>query len=1534
MKIRRFVKRAVAYVLAAIMTLSIAPIQTVLAAVGDVGSIVFDYTYDSAGNPMRYNGSAIIDGFTAGGTGQYKFRMFVDGDTAFCLEPGVPLHTGDTLVESSSEAWDSLTTEQQKAVGLALLYGYQGNRANLPGSDDEIWLGTQTLVWEFVTGCRNATGDFAQTSQTVYQLHFGSNYPNEGARVAYENIVSLLQEHHTIPSFLSTDPSAITKSLSYEDGQYVLTLTDSNGVMEHFSFSSSDPSVELSASGNTLTIRSAKPVDGTVRIEAVRNNVPTVSESAKLLAYGSPTLQDVITGVENADRIAGYMNIETPVGSLKLVKTSEDGNVSGISFTITGPDFSRTVTTGEDGTIAIDELQPGTYTVTEASANKYEPQESQQVTIVGGQTATVTFNNTLKRGSLEVVKSSEDNFVEGVTFHLYGTSLSGDEVDVYAVTDENGVARFDDVLVSGDTPYVLEEVDTAIRYVVPEAQNVSIQWDEVAERSFYNALKKFTVTVTKMDAETGDPQGDATLAGAKYGIYKGGELVDTYVTDENGQFTTKEYVCDMDWTVQEIEPSEGYLLDTTVHEVGADPGQYTIEHNTTANSVTEQVIKGNIRLIKHIDAELEETEDASQETASEPAASIAEKETSLVQLAAVQPESVAEAPDNEVQVHSDVQQETDSTADESDTLPEQSETNSDVSADGAEENETNASETKAVEDSEETLPSATESETVQETESTAEETQETESAESEESQMETEDEYAPVPVDPDDLEASGGSGVIEQPEEGAKFQIYLASAGSYDAAKESERDILITDSDGIAVSKDLPYGLYRVHQVEGMEGQAFVDDFTVYIHEDGQTYSYIINNQSINSLIRVEKRDAETGNIIPAAGIGFQIRDLSTGELVSQTVYYPSPVTITTFYTDDSGTLMLPAELPYGEYELIEVETCYGYILDSEPVPFTVDGSSDVVTVTKYNYAQKGKIHIEKTGEIFASVSEKGLYQPIYEEAGLEGATYTITASEDIVTLDGTVRYQAGEVVDTITTGSDGVATSKELYLGQYVVTEIEAPDGMVLNSEPQTVELTYAGQEVSLTETSVGFYNERQHVAISLEKTLETDDIFGIGQNGEILSVRFGLYAAETLTAADGSEIPADGMLEIVNVSEDGTARFTSDLPFGSYYLKEYATDAHYLISDATYPVTFEYAGQDIPVVEIAANDGEAIANELKYGSVSGKKLDEDGNALEGALIGLFTTDTTEFTEENALMTVTSGEDGLFQFEQVPVGDWIVREIRQPEGYVLCEELFPVTITEDAQVIEIEIINEWVRGNLTLTKYDADYPENKLTGAVFEVYRDTNNDETWGDGDELIGTMEETSEGIYWMQDLKYGGYFVREKTAPEGFVLDENAYYTFIDTDGATYEIENEAGKGFLNQAQRGSLKIVKTTDDGKVEGFAFRVTGAGGYEETFTTDANGEIFIENLRIGEYVITEMENEASKGYKIADPVTVTLVADETLTVNVHNDKITVDVPKTGDDTNLALWIGLMALGVTGVGVTGLVYLKGKKSKKAKNNVQ
>ena len=483
----------------------------------------------------------------------------------------------------------------------------------------------------------------------------------------YNQIVSLLSKHNTIPSFMSGGADDITKELSYQDGKYTLTLTDNNGVLSEYSFASSDSKVSVAKSGNQLIITSETAFDGSVRITATRSNVPTVSSSAKMIAYGDPNLQDVVTGVENADAVRAYLNVETPTGTIALKKTSEDGVVAGISFVIKGEkNFNKTVTTDENGNITVEGLFPGTYTVTEQSIDKYEPQETQTITLIGGKTTTVNFNNTLKRGSLEVVKTSEDSLVEGVTFHLYGTSLSGLAVDEYAVTDADGVARFENVLISGNTPYVLEEVDTAVRYVVPASQTAPIEWNKVTERSFTNILKKFNVTVTKTDAETGTPQGDASLAGAVYGIYKGEELIDTYTTDENGQFTTDYYVCGDDWSIREISPSEGYLLDETIHHVGAEPELYTVERNTTKNDVNEQVIKGNIAIIKHTD-------------------------------------------DGETQ--------------------------------------------------------------------------------------------------------------IETPEEGAVFEVFLKSAGSYGDAKESERDILTCDENGFAQTKDLPYGIYTVKQTSGWEGR-------------------------------------------------------------------------------------------------------------------------------------------------------------------------------------------------------------------------------------------------------------------------------------------------------------------------------------------------------------------------------------------------------------------------------------------------------------------------------------------------------------------------------------------------------------------------------------------------------------------------------------------------------------------------------------------------------------------------------------------
>lgn len=712
-----------------------------------------------------------------------------------------------------------------------------------------------------------------------------------------------------------------------------------------------------------------------------------------------------------------------------------------------------------------------------------------------------------------------------------------------------------------------------------------------------------------------------------------------------------------------------------------------------------------------------------------------------------------------------------------------------------------------------------------------------------------------------------------------------------------------------------------------------LQDFDVFISKDGQTYRYLINNANFESYIKIVKKDAETGNTIPYAGAGFQIYD-PNGNLVTMTFTYPEVTTIDTFYTTADGDLITPQTLEYGKgYSLVEVQAPYGYVLNSEPVYFDVvqenseeESGITVIEVVRSNMAQKGTITVEKSGEVFSSVAgDKGLYQPIFSVSGLEGAVYEITAAEDIVTLDGTVRANKGEVVDTVTTGKDGTVKSKELYLGKYEVKEITAPYGMVLNEKVHSVELVYAGQNVDVTETATSFYNERQRVEIDLIKSLAIDEAYGIGKNGEIFDVTFGLYAAEELTAADGKTIPADGLIEVISLDESGHGKAISDLPMGSYYVQEISTNSAYIVSDAKYPVTFEYAGQDTETVRITANEGEAITNDIIYGSVSGKKSDEDGKTLGGAVIGIFKTGTTEFTKENAIAATTSKDDGSFSFAKVPYGTWIIREIESPKGYVLSEEEIAVTIGKVDEVVEIELVNYFIKGNIALTKVDEDYPDNKLSGAVFEVYSDTNGDGKLDKDDTLLGEMKELDGGVYQISELRYGKYLVKETKAPTGFVLDEDVYAVSIEENGKTYTVENKAGVGFINAAQKGSLKIVKTSSDGKVEGFSFRVTGVD-YDQTFKTDKNGEIVIEGLRIGDYTVSEVSDKASAGYILPADKQATVKVNATAIVQMHNEFR--DTPKTGDDFNLGLWVSLAALSVVGAGVLGFVGYKNRKKKK------
>lgn len=856
-----------------------------------------------------------------------------NGPACYCIEPGVPRLLERTYTRYGEDYWKDYPSECNSTIdvdtiktllGRIMQYGYQGNlslgwRSQNNADADKLahMMATQVLVWETVVGERDANFNHVDPGRAdaVKSVYRTSHPLYSRFSAYYDSMEASVKKHTILPSFMARSTGkAQTVEMNWDGSRYTTTLTDTNGVLSDYTFSSEQTGIDFTTRGNTLTITAEAAPTKPLIISATKTNIRKGVVVWSDGHYGPDgTMQDVVTySATVSDPVKGYLNIKVSYGSAKIVKTSEDGKVEGISFTVTGNGVNKTVQTGAGGVIQIDNLAPGVYTVTEQSYDKYEPQEVRRVTVVSGQVATVNFNNTLKRSDLTVTKTAEDGMNEGVNFHLFGTSLSGLAVDEYAVTDSSGKAYFRDVLIG--TGYTLEEVDTAIRYVVPEQQTAAVEWNTVTNKNFTNILKKWNVTVTKSDAETGLPQGDATLAGAVYGIYKGDQLVDTYTTDANGQFTTKYYVCGDDWTIREITPSEGYLLDSTVYPIGAEAKDYTVEYNTTANDVTEQIIKGRIAIIKHTD-------------------------------------------DGETQ--------------------------------------------------------------------------------------------------------------LETPEAGAEFAVFLKAAGSYDSAKASERDYLICDENGYAATKDLPYGIYTVHQTKGWDGRKLLADFDVYISKDGQTYRYLANNRNFESYIKIVKVDAETGKVIPLAGAGFRLYR-PDGSLITQTFTYPEVTTIDTFYTNSDGYLITPEKLEYGTgYSLVEVSAPYGYTLNSEPVYFdvTADNATEenavtVVEVTKPNMAQKGVIRISKSGEVFSSVTEAdGTYQPVFAVKGLAGAVYEITAAEDIITPDGTLRYAAGEVVDTVTADETGLAESKPLYLGKYEVREISAPTGYVLNTEIHTAELSTPGR-------------------------------------------------------------------------------------------------------------------------------------------------------------------------------------------------------------------------------------------------------------------------------------------------------------------------------------------------------------------------------------------------------------------------------------------------------------------------------------------
>ena len=1014
--------RAGAIILAVITLLSTIFIIPANAATGDPATITFDYAYDTGGNIITYYGTVTHNGITVGTPGEELCRIYADGKDAYCIQPGYSLYSGNTLIEGKSSVWDGVSKDKQKAVNIALLYGKPGNAKNLGYTEGQQWIATQVIVWELLCGCRETGAGFKCTNTKFIDALTAGDH-NPGVKAVYNTIATAMANHHTVPSFAANLASkAPTHTMQYKNGKYTVTLTDNNGVLNKFNYKTSG-NIAVSISGNSMTLATNSPITEEKTL-SINKNVPTVSGNSVLVAFGDANKQDVIVGLAAPDPVPSVFKLKTSAGHLKIVKTAEDGNISGVEFTVTGDNYNQTAKTNEKGELILAGLVPGTYTVTEAPSDKYVKQEPKTVTVENGKTAEVKFHNTLNTGDCDIIKTSEDGVVSDIEF-----TISGDNYTKTVKTDASGKIHL-----SGLRPGTYTVTETpSDRYVTQEPKMVTVENNKTATVTFHNTLKKGTITIFK----TGD-----------------------------------------------------------------------IFSSVTEEEVTEPVT-----------AAVEETTAPVEET---------------------------------------------------------------------------------------TVP---------------------------------------------------------------------------------------------------------------------------------------IENTTVN--------------------------------------------------------------------------------VDEATVPVDVTAPTEPIESTEPTAPAEEMKPVIK-------------YQPVYKNSALEGAEFTITAAEDIKTADGTVQYKKGEVVDTVTTGKNGKATSKELYTGKYTVTESKSPYGYLSNGKSITVEITYGGQNVEITNTDIKVNNIRQKAEITLQKVLEKYDILGIGGNGEIKNVAFALFADEDIKAADGKVIPKDGLVEIINCDENGKVQFNTEIPFGKYYVQEYATDKHYIIDNKKYPFEFAYTGD----------------MEVQRFDISGDK---------------------------------------------------------------------------------EFVNELKRGTVYTTKVDEEYPDNKLQGAKFEIYADVDGDKAYNaEVDTLVGEMNESpvKAGDYYLNNLPAGGYFLYEKEAPKGFEKDDNYYYFEIVEDDDIVTVENKAGVGFINKPSTGELEITKKdVATGKpLPKAGFRIKDADGkvVAEGYT-DENGVAKFK-LRAGKYTYEEFD--APEGYIIdTTPHEFEITENgQIVKAEMTNEKETPpSTPQTGDSNMTGFFIGLGALALGGIVACAILFLKKKK---------
>ena len=1334
----------------------------------------------------------------------------INGKVAYCVEHGIAIGLGDNDGYTSL----NLTREQMNRLTLIDYWGRYKNIANIKGCSavnynwDTIEVSAeylaefycQLLIWETIN---SFGGDFVGASSVSFQSTIGGmeNIASQSTYNAFKKaVLAKVDQFYTKPSI-----SGQTVTLKVGESK---TLTDTTGALANYKDAPilNTTGISVTKTGNkvTLTAKGAPNASGVVRFGY--NIDRAYDDQGPGYYYQHPVSQDVTTcGFNGGDPAIMTLNVKVELdGSMKIVKTSEDGKVSGVRFRVTGNGVDTTVQTGTDGTIIVPNLKAGSYTVT--------------------------------------------------------------------------------------------ELDVPDQYVQPKSQTVTVKANETATVSFSNVLKKWKATITKVDAETGAAQGDASLAGAVYGVYHGSDLIDQYTTNASGQFTTKEYVCGDNWYIQEISPSSGYLLDTTKYPVGAEPDKYTLEHNQIPIGVKEQAIKGKIQIHKQ---------------------------------------------------------------------------------------------------------------------------------------------YETLEGTPKD-------------EAAAEFQVYLKSAGSYDKAKASERDTIITSASGYAVTKNMPYGTYIVHQTKGGAGREFVDDFEVVISANNQTYSYELLNELKNGQLKIIKI-SDDGKV---EGIQFRVTRLADN--------------YSKVYTTDASGLILTETLPIFEdnegktkyqYRVEELDTkeTFGYALPDPQivtleegdiaevnfhnVPLEIgtmakfeDGTKDtqsaqdivLVDTVRYTGLQVGKeyklsgvlmnkatakpfldfdgnevtaeatftptdadgtvdvtfmfssLHLKQDTEVVvfetlyredielathAQIDDEGQtvkirvpeigttatsedghrVDPLGEVTIFDEVSYTNLKPEKEYTVSGVLMDKAtgkafldadGKEIKAETTftptqptgtvtvefvfnatglhGKEVVAFETLYYEGIELATHAE------INDEGQTVELknpqistvavtedgsktTLTADDVQITDTisysdlTVGV--EYRMTGILMDKatgkpfldfdgnevtaeatftpadadgTVELTFTFDSRQldKDTKLVVFDELYRADTLLAVH-KDIDAEDQTVEIRVPKIGTtATFEdgekeiianeeitiidsvaySDLKPGKEYtvsgvLMDKETGKAFLdingeevrasttfvpeeptgtvdvlfkfnavfVQDKTDIVVFEdlyHKGIQLATHAEINDEGQTVTVNPLHGSIMTTKVNADDptDKISGATFGVYSDADGDgifnAKTDKLVGTLQEGDTGVYTLDFLPYGKFFLHEDKAPEGFVQDNIYYPFEIKEDGQIVNFETVpgkdfpNKPIKGTVTTTKVDATNPQHKLSGAVFEIYRDADGDGRYTEGvDTLIGRMDEIGTGFYSLSDLVYGKYLIYEAQAPANFVRD-TIYYPFsITEDGQTVTFETIPGKDFPN-------------------------------------------------------------------------------------------------------------------------------------------